>query len=233
MNPLYYQLMVHICVGGTPLFLLNILTHYHSKWPPRRTRHSSYRPDNLRHVARGISGVICAKAAVIFCRRSASFCGLCPYTSDLTYPHTKKSGGVKSGEFMGHEPGPSRPHQWMFHASSKNTRDFRGLWITTCRMSSSLFLSRSLPPVWGIVRPFSRNMLHHFIMSRSEGTWWQLYWRRKARWVLVTLENFAYHTMHCAPWYGVTAMFVSYALAPPRGWSFPLIFKQTGQGYVH
>jgi hypothetical protein len=30
---------------------------------------------------------------------------------ELTYTHTKKSGGVKSGEFAGHGMGPSRPHQ--------------------------------------------------------------------------------------------------------------------------
>jgi hypothetical protein len=50
------------------------------------TPHSSYR------VAPSISGVICAKAAIIFCRRSASFCGLCPYTIDFTYHHTIKPG---------------------------------------------------------------------------------------------------------------------------------------------
>jgi hypothetical protein len=137
--------------------------------------------------------VICGKPAVIFCRRSASFCGLCPYTSDLTYPHTKKSGGVKFGEFAGHGMSPSRPHQWLLHVSSKISRDFRGLWIMACRIPSFLFLSRNLPPVWGIVRPFSRNM-YHFAMSRCERTWWQLYWRRKARRVFVTLENFSYHT---------------------------------------
>jgi hypothetical protein len=88
-------------------------------------------------VARNIFGVICVKAAVILCRRSASFCGLCPYTSHLTYPHMKKSGGVKSGEFAGRGMGTSRPHQWLFHVSSKNSCDFRGLWIMTCRMSFS------------------------------------------------------------------------------------------------
>jgi hypothetical protein len=60
----------------------------------------------------------------VICRRSASFCGLCPYTSDLTYPHTKKSAGVKAGEFMGHGMGPSRPHQ-CFVVSSKNSRTVR------------------------------------------------------------------------------------------------------------
>jgi hypothetical protein len=143
--------------------------------------------EKLRHVARSISGVIWANAAVIFCRRSASLCGLCPYTSDLTYRHTKKSGGVKSGEFMG----PSRPHQWLFHVPSKNSRDFVGLWIMAYRMSSSPFLPRTPPAVWGIVRQFCRNMLYHFTLSQCEGTWWLLHWRRKARLVLVTLENFA------------------------------------------
>jgi hypothetical protein len=71
-------------VGDTPLLCPNTLTHYHSTWPPRRTRHSSYRAEKLRHVARSISGVICAKAAGIFCWRSSSFCDLCLYTSDLT-----------------------------------------------------------------------------------------------------------------------------------------------------
>jgi hypothetical protein len=79
------------------------------------------------HVARSISGVICAEAAVIFCRNSASFCGLRPYTSDLTYAHTKKSGGVKSWEFAGHGMGSSRPPQRLLHVSSENWRDFRGL----------------------------------------------------------------------------------------------------------
>jgi hypothetical protein len=123
-NPLFYQLMAHIRVGGTPLLYSNTLTHYHSTWPPRRTGHSSYRARKLRlrHVARGIVGVICAKAAVIFCRRSASFCGLCHYTSDLTYSHMKKSGGFKSGEFASHGMGQSRLHQWFLYASSKNYR---------------------------------------------------------------------------------------------------------------
>jgi hypothetical protein len=62
----------------------------------------------------------------------------------------------------------------------KHCRDFRGLWIMACRMSSFLSLSRTLPPVWGIVRPFSRSM-YYFTMSRRQGTWWQMYWRRKAR----------------------------------------------------
>jgi hypothetical protein len=66
-------------------------------------------------VARSISGVICAKAAVNFCWRSASFCGLCLYTSDLTYPQMKKS-----GEFASHVMGPSRPHQRFLYVSSKN-----------------------------------------------------------------------------------------------------------------
>jgi hypothetical protein len=63
--------------------------------------------------------------AVIFCRKSSSFCGLCLYTSDLTYPHTKKSGGFKSGEFASHGMGPSRPHQWFFYVSPKNSRTVR------------------------------------------------------------------------------------------------------------
>jgi hypothetical protein len=57
----------------------------------------------------------------------------------------------------------------------------------------------------------------HFTMSRCEGTWWQLYCRRNARWFLVTLENFSYNTTHCARCCCVTAMFVSHALAPPHG----------------
>jgi hypothetical protein len=117
--------MVRTRVGGTPLLCPNTLTHYHSTWPPRRTRHSYYRAEKLRHVARSISGVICAKAAVIPCWRSSSFCDLCLYTSDLTYPHTKKSRGVKSGEFMGHGMGPSQPHQWFLYVSSKNYRTVR------------------------------------------------------------------------------------------------------------
>jgi hypothetical protein len=66
-------------------------------------------------------------------------------------------------------------------------------------------------------RPFSRNMFYHFTISRCEGTWWQLYWHRKAHWVLVTLEDFAYRTTHCAHCCGVTAMFVSHELVPPHG----------------
>jgi hypothetical protein len=62
----------------------------------------------LRHVARSISGVICAKAAMFFCRRSSSFCDLCPYTSVLTYPYTKKSGAVKSAMFVSHALAPPR-----------------------------------------------------------------------------------------------------------------------------
>jgi hypothetical protein len=100
-------------------------THQYSTWPPRRTWHSSYHANNLRHAARSISGLICSTAEVIFCRRSASFYGLCPYTSDLTYPLTKKSGGVKFGEFAGHGMGPSRPHQWYLYVSSKNSRTLR------------------------------------------------------------------------------------------------------------
>jgi hypothetical protein len=61
---------------------------------------------------------------VIFCWRSATFCGLCLYTSDLTYPHTKKSAGVKAGEFASHGMGPSRPHR-CFVVSSKNSRTVR------------------------------------------------------------------------------------------------------------
>jgi hypothetical protein len=41
-------------------------------------------------------GVNLCKGRLIFCRRSASLCGLCPYASNVTYSHTKKSGGVKS-----------------------------------------------------------------------------------------------------------------------------------------
>jgi hypothetical protein len=104
-----------------------------------------------------------------------------------------------------------------FFSTDKRRSDFHGLWIMACRMSSSLFLSRILPPVWGIVRPFSRNMLYHFTMSQCEGTWWQLYWCRKACWVLVTPKNFPYHTTHCARRFDVTAIFVSHALALPRG----------------
>jgi hypothetical protein len=70
-------------------------------------RHSSHRAQKLRHVARSISGVICAKAAVTFCRRSASFCGFCPYTCDLTnHHHTKEFGGVNSGRISGPWYGP-------------------------------------------------------------------------------------------------------------------------------
>jgi hypothetical protein len=37
----------------------------------------------------------------------------------------KKSGGFKSGEFASHGTGPSRPHQWLLHVSSKNSLTVR------------------------------------------------------------------------------------------------------------
>jgi hypothetical protein len=109
--------MVHTRVGGTPLLCPNTLTHYHSTCSPRRTRHSSYHAEKLRHVACSISGVVCAKAAVIFCWRWSSFRGLCPYASDLTYPHTKNSGVFKSREFASHGMDQSWPHQWFLYVS--------------------------------------------------------------------------------------------------------------------
>jgi hypothetical protein len=105
-----------------------------------------------------------------------------------------------------------------FFSADKWHSDFHGLWIMACRMSSSMFLSRTLLPVWGVVIPFSRSMLYHFTMSWCEGTWWQLYWHQKARSILATLVNFAYHTMHCARCCSVTTMFVHHALVPPCGW---------------
>jgi hypothetical protein len=145
--------------------------------------------DKLHHVARSIFGVISVKGAVIY-RRSALLCGLCSNTNDLTYPHTKNSGRVKSGEFPGCHMGPSWPHQ------SKNSRTV----TTWCGRAPSC---------------------------------------RVVSCCVVILENFAYHTMHCAHCCSVTAMFLSDALAPPRGLTackpsihptriyFPLIFRQT------
>jgi hypothetical protein len=69
-----------------------------------------------------------------FCRSSASFCGLCPYTRDLTYPHTKKSGGVKSGDFAGHGMDPSRLHQW---------------YCARCCGVTAMFVSHALAPPRG------------------------------------------------------------------------------------
>jgi hypothetical protein len=84
-----------------------------------------------------------------------------------------------------------------------------------------------------------RNMCH-FTMSRYEGTWWQFYWRRKACWVLVTLENFTQLTMHCprCMWSDRhVCLSCASAATRPRGWtackpslhsietSFPIIFK--------
>jgi hypothetical protein len=42
---------------------------------------------------------------------------------------------------------------WNFSAEKWRSY-FRGLWIMACRMSSSMFLSRTVPPVWGIVWHF-------------------------------------------------------------------------------
>jgi hypothetical protein len=81
------------------------------------------------------------------------------------------------------------------------------------RISSSLFLSCTLSPVRGIVRPFSKNM-YHFTMSWCEGT--KLYWLWKACWVLVTLGKFSCHMTHCACCCEVATMFVSHVLALPR-----------------
>jgi hypothetical protein len=74
----------YTCGGGALLSCPNTLTL--NMTATADARHSSYRTDNLRHVERSISIVICAKTAVIFCRKSASFCGLRPYTSGFTYP---------------------------------------------------------------------------------------------------------------------------------------------------
>jgi hypothetical protein len=95
-NPLYYHLMVCTHVGGTPLSCPNTITLNMTT-----TADAAQFILQGQVVLRGVQHfwVICAKAAVIFCQRSVSFCGLFPYKSDLTYPHTKKSGSAKSGEF--------------------------------------------------------------------------------------------------------------------------------------
>jgi hypothetical protein len=189
-NPLYYQLMVRTRVGGTPLSCPNTLTLM-TGHGGRGTVHTARRSCNTWrtafsewHVQRPRWSVGGKLHSVVFVRTQVTW-----------RTPTRKSLETSS-------PGNSRAMGWAQHGrtsdfcyvSSKNSRDFRGPWIMTCRMSSSLFLSRILPPVWDTIRPFSRNMLYHFTMSRCEGMWWQLYWRRKARWVLVTLKNCAYHT---------------------------------------
>jgi hypothetical protein len=102
-----------------------------------------------------------------------------------------------------------------FFCADKRCSYFRGLRIMSCRMFSSQFLSRTLPCVRHSQTIFQEHVVpfHNVPMWRDVVT----YWRRKARWVLVTIENFTYHTTHCARCCGVTAMFVSHALAPPRG----------------
>jgi hypothetical protein len=113
--------MVRTRVGGTPLSCPNTLT-------PNMTTTADVAQFILRRQivscgAQHFWSDLCIGRSDL--RRSASFCGLCPHTSDLTYSHTKKSGVIKSGEFVGHGMGPSCLYQRLLRVSSKNSHTMR------------------------------------------------------------------------------------------------------------
>src|SRR5258705_8538534 len=53
--------------------------------------------------------------------------GLC-WTLFLTKPHTKMSGGLRSGELGGHAISPPRPHQLSLKVAFENSRTFKAQW---------------------------------------------------------------------------------------------------------
>jgi hypothetical protein len=102
-NLLYYQLMVHKRLGETPLSRHNKLT-----------LNMTATEDAAKFIPLGQFALRCVQHfRRDLCKgrselSEVSFnCDVCPYTSDLKYSHTKKSGGVKSGEFAAHGMGLS------------------------------------------------------------------------------------------------------------------------------
>jgi hypothetical protein len=117
--------MVHTCVRGTPLSCPNTLT-----------LNMTATADGAQFIPRG---EVATRGAQHF---RSDMCKGRGYLSEVSFilwslyvhkwldlPPHKEVWRCQVREFPSHGMCPSQPHQWFLHASSRNSGDFRGLWI--------------------------------------------------------------------------------------------------------